>query len=182
MKKFFFRFSVWHILLTLLPLSLATFCLYHLIKVNFDIFIDYNITALIGFILSIVWLVLACSFHITFDKVKVSITGDFLPKDDKVQYACAVRYDEIISVNLIYSSNDSRDRKIRMDTGSMPKTYIEIRTENKMYRLCVTYYSKYQIKKIINELKKRCKQVGNNVDILDGDKMYEDYIKNKKVG
>ena len=103
-------------------------------------------------------------------------------KDEKIQYPCSVNYCDIINIDLILSSNDSRNKPIKLAwlSSIIPKSYIEIKTEKKTIRFCVTYYSNYQKQKIINEIRKRCEMVGNHLHMEDTKTIYENYKSKKK--
>ena len=96
MKKFYFRLSYCWFLFLLIPLSIITICLVSLPNSGYT-FQNYQFWVLIfALIFFTVYLIANISFHITFDKYEVRITSDSLPKDEKIQYAESVRYEDII--------------------------------------------------------------------------------------
>ena len=90
MKKSYFRFSYYWFLVLLIPNCLLGLCLYRLIDVQFYMGTLTNILIFIIFILILIWTILLCSFHITFDKKSLRVTGDNLSKIEKIQYKCSV--------------------------------------------------------------------------------------------
>ena len=84
---------------------------------------------------------------------------------------------------MIVSSNDSRNKRISFPwiSSLMPKSYIEIKTQQKTYRFCVKFYSGVQKKKIVNEIKKRCEEISNHIEAEDTETMYQNYKKKKKA-
>ena len=122
-------------------------------------------------------------FRITFDKEFVKITGDVVPKDEKIQYPCSVKYDKITSVDLIVSSYNSKNMPIKLAwiSSSIPKSYIEIKTEKITYRFFVNYYYKQQKIKIVYEIIKRCEMIGNHLNVEDSKTIYANYLKKKKA-
>ena len=181
--KYYFRISFSWFLFLFIPLSLISLFLYLLISSNFDM-IDYrNIVFLIALMGFSIWTFLMCAFRITFCKDEVKITGDISPKDEKIQYKCSVKYEDITGIDLIMSSNDSRNKKIKLAwiSSMVPKSYIEIKTNDKTERFCVTYYGGWQKKQIVNEIKKRCAEIGNYIEAEDTEVMYQNYLKKKKA-
>ena len=145
---------------------------------------DYrNIVFLIALIGFLIWTILMCAYRITFCKDEVKITGDISPKDQKIQYKCSAKYEDITGIDLIMSSNDSRNKKIKLAwvSSAVDKPYIEIKTKNGFCRFCVIAFADWQKKQIINEIKKRCAEIGNNIEAEDTEVMYQNYLKKKKA-
>lgn len=181
-KKYYFRLSICFFLYLLVPLAIISIGVYTLYNFN-DFSLLSVIIAVCAIFFSCIYIIMLCYYHITFDNTKVTITSDLSPKIEKIQYACSIFYEDIIKLDLIVSSNDSRNKKIqfRWISSIMPKTYIQIDTKDKKYRLYVTAFSNRQKKKIINEIKKRCEAIGNHIDAEDTETMYQNYKKKKKA-
>ena len=181
--KYYFRISFSWFLFLLIPITIISLALYFLIATGFDLTNWGSICAFISLCLFIFFLIGNCYFHITFNKLNVSITGDISPKDEKIQYKCSVKYEDITGIDLIMSSNDSRNKKIKLAwiSSMVPKSYIEIKTNDKTERFCVTYYGGWQKKQLVNEIKKRCAEIGNNIEAEDTEVMYQNYLKKKKA-
>lgn len=183
MKKIFLRFSFSFLLFILIFIAPTIIVLIIFSKNGFDISYWGNWVIIIG----IVWFTFLSLghilFRITFEKELVKITGDVISKDEKIQYPCSVKYKDIKSIDLIMSSYNSKNKPIKLAwiSSSIPKSYIEIKTDNKIYRFCVTYYSGHQKRKIIDEIKKRCDEAGNHLELDDTKTIYENYLKKKKA-
>lgn len=90
--------------------------------------------------------------------------GDLLPKFEKVQYKCRVKYSEIQNISLIISNKDSKnqDIQLRWTSSNVQKKYLEFTLMNeKKERVCINYYTKSQIIKMLNYINENMKTVGN---------------------
>lgn len=105
------------------------------------IFLVYTITRL-----------LIC-FKISLKQNFILTCGDGLPKYEKIQYRCLIKYSEILNVAIIASEKNSLNKKISLKwtSSSMPKKYLEFTLINgKKERMCINHYTKKQIKKMLN--------------------------------
>ena len=181
MKKYYFRLSFSLFLILLLPFAFLAAGIYLLIISNNASFWGTLSGGLLIIMFSFMVFVI-CRFHIAFDNEKISITEDIAPKEEKVQYRCFVKYEDVISIDYIISHRDSRNKvpPHAWISMSVPKTYLEIKTNSKTFRFCLSLYSSRQRKNIVNELIKRCQAVGNNLQVDDANTMYKKYLIKKK--
>lgn len=103
--------------------------------------------------------------------------GDGLPKFEKVQYKCEVKYNDIQNIAIVASEKDSRNKRIRLAWASsiMPKKYLEFTLNNEQkIRMCIQYYTKKQIIKMLNLISFNMK-AGQNENVLDIDMVMQDW-------
>lgn len=91
--------------------------------------------------------------------------GDGLPKFEKIQYKCSIKYTDIKNISIIASANDSKNKRIQLKwiSSSVPKKYLEFEqiNSNKKIRMCINYYTKKQIIKMLNYINNNMQQSGN---------------------
>lgn len=101
---------------------------------------------------------------ISLRKEKIYTFGDLLPKFEKVQYKCCIEYREIQNVSIIVSEKDSKNQVIKLKWGSsyIAKKYLEFTLNNdKKERVCISYYTKKQITKMLKYINNNMKISGN---------------------
>ncbi len=126
--------------------------------------IKYPIGVL-GIIVLICWFFLVFEhLHFTFRDDTISMTDDWLGKNEKVQFKTVVRYDDIVDISLVRSTNNSHNKRIRANQpqSSLTKLYLQLTTRSgKKEWMYIKYFTKRQQIKIITELIQRMERVGN---------------------
>lgn len=106
---------------------------------------------------------LSIALGIKFNKSSIMTIGDLLTKVEKSQYKCTINYDEIASLKIIASVNNSRNKKIQGPwAAALPKKYFEFTLRNgKNERICINHYTKKQVLKILSYLNIAMELSGN---------------------
>lgn len=106
--------------------------------------------------------------RIVLDDKKIFTPGDWQGKSHKVQYKTTVKYEDIIDLKIITSTKNSKNKTI---TASVPSSYVlkpylefTLKNGNKQ-RIFIQFFTKKQWAKIIDEIKLRIINVGNNIEI-----------------
>lgn len=104
--------------------------------------------------------------------------GDGLPKFEKIQYRCTVNYKDIQSIAIVASEKNSKNQSIQLAwvSSSMPKKYLEFTLQNvkKKQRICINYYNKKQIIKMLKYIDENMQEVGNE-NKLNIDEIMQDW-------
>ena len=117
------------------------------------------------------------SFKIHLRRLDIATFGDGLPKFEKIQHKCSINYEEIKNIAIIASENDSKNHRIqfRWVSSSMAKKYLEFTLINeKKERMCINYYTKKQIIKMLNYINMNMQYVGN-INSLDIEEIMKDW-------
>ena len=104
------------------------------------------------------------AFKIHLRKEDIATFGDGLPKFEKIQYKCFVKYTDIQNIAIVASEKNSKNHRIqlRFVSSSMPKKYLEFTLINgKKNRMCINYYTKKQITKMLNYINLNMQLAGN---------------------
>lgn len=120
------------------------------------------------------------NIHLTNDKIYMN--DDWNKKTDKIQYYSEVNFIDIEAVDIIWTKKDSKGKIIRSKLMSayVVKPYLSIKTKDgKVVNFFILYIVKKDVIKIINEIRRRMKNVGNNTEIIDDDEAYSKI--NKKL-
>lgn len=181
-KKIFIPVSFGFVLLVLFFFALAVLgsisCVYCFLGFLEDIDRFYSIFILIGVIFVFYTAIrFLFAFKIHLRKDDIATFGDGLPKIEKIQYRTFVKYVDIKSIEIIASEKDSRNKKIRARwiSSSMPKKYLEFTLVNgQKRRMCIHYYIKWQVVKMLNCISHNM-QVSGNQNILDVNEIMKDY-------
>lgn len=94
---------------------------------------------------------------------------DWNNKKNKIQYYSEVRFVDIESVDIIWTKKNSKDESIRsrLISSFVEKPYLSIRNKKgEVINFCVMYVSKKDVVKMIDEVRIRMKNVGNDTNIL----------------
>lgn len=97
-------------------------------------------------------------------KNDIATFGDGLPKFEKIQYICFVKYTDIQNIAIVASEKNSKNQRIQLRwiSSSMPKKYLEFSLINgKKSRMCINYYTKKQITKMLNYINSNMQLAGN---------------------
>lgn len=181
-KRIFIPVSFGFILLVLFFFALAVLgsisCVYCFLGLLEDIDRFYSIFILIGviFVFYTAFRFLF-AFKIHLRKEDVATFGDGLPKIEKIQYRTFVKYVDITNIVIIASEKDSRNKKIRARwiSSSMPKKYLEFTlTNGKQTRMCIHYYTKWQVVKMLNCISHNM-QISGDQNKLDVNEIMKDY-------
>lgn len=123
-------------------------------------------------------------FKICFKENNLIVKSSGIYTNEKIQKELQIEYSDILSISLLKSKNDSCDKpiknKLRLNT-LVYKNYINLTTtKGCVNRIYVTYFSKRQIIKIVEEIKYRCSTVGNDNLINVNSKILLDEFFNHK--
>lgn len=143
---------------------------------------DYIILIVgISFLLySSIRFLLALKIHMRKDSIYTF--GDMLPKFEKVQYKTSVKYKDIVNVKIISDEKNSKNKKIAFKwlSSAVPKKYIEIYlVDDTKERICINYYTKSQVTKLLNTLNDNMIAVGN-VNLLNVNEILESWYTTNK--
>ena len=166
--KIFFQLHIVSIICYVLAVISIFSGVYLIIYCN--IICNGGIVYIIGGVLALIpALIIFCSHSniVLFGKNHITTPGQFLPKLLRTQYKLEIAYNEIISVNIVMTSKNSKRRQVSGDPH-MAWMFLEFGVKNKNYELLtINWFTKKQKIKIINELKKRLVESGNYIDIGD---------------
>ena len=171
-KRIFIPISICFILLNLFFLSLFILILIYFILDKIGIVetgiswtpLEYILIfiALIFLLYTFIRFMLAFKIHLRKDSV--TTFGDGLPKFEKIQYKCFVNYIDIQNIAIIASEKNSKNQRIQLRwiSSSTPKKYLEFTLINgKKSRMCINYYTKKQITKMLNYINSNMQLSGN---------------------
>lgn len=120
------------------------------------------------------------NIHLTNEKIYMN--DDWNNEKNKIQYYSEVKFVDIESVDIIWTKRNSKGKLIRSNLLSalVVKPYLSIKTKNgEVINFFVMYISKKDVIRIINEIRCRMRNVGNDIDIIKDD---ESYLKiNRKI-
>lgn len=92
-------------------------------------------------------------FKISLKQDSILTCGDGLPKFEKIQYRCEIKYTDIQNVSIVASEKNSKNQRIQLRWVSsyMPKKYLEFMLiDGQKKRMCINHYTKKQIIKMLN--------------------------------
>ena len=187
-KRIFIPTSFGYLLLELLIGGTGLLILFAFIAIDLDVlYTNIDTTPLESILVfcSIIFvfytfirLLLACK--ITLKENEIYKCGDGLPKFEKIQYKCSIKYTDIKNVSIIASANDSRNKRIQLKwiSSSVAKKYLEFEqiNNNKKIRMCINYYTKKQVIKMLNYVNNKMQQLGNR-NILNIEAIMQDWFK-----
>ena len=185
-KRIFIPVSVGFALLNIFFGGLTILCLLIFILPFFGIFLttqEWQVYENIIFIIAILFLsytsirFLLC-FKIHLRQNDIITFGDGLPKFEKIQYRCSVNYKDIQSIAIVASEKNSKNQSIQLAwvSSSMGKKYLEFTLLNskKKQRMCINYYNKKQIIKMLKYIDENMQEVGNE-NKLNIDEIMQDW-------
>ena len=102
--------------------------------------------------------------------------SDLLPKYERIQYKCTIAYNDIKNISIVASEKNSKNQRIKSTSIlSIPKKYLEFTLiSGKIERICIHYYTKRQIIKLLNFINMNMKQI-NNPNVLLIDEIMKDW-------
>ena len=103
--------------------------------------------------------------NIHLDNEKIYMKDDWSIILEKIQFHTEVKFADISSIDIIYSKNNSRGGRIRspLPSSRVEKPYLSITTiDNKTYNFFIMYITKKNRKRLIEDIKERMRQAGNN--------------------
>ena len=116
------------------------------------------------------------SINIHLDHEKIFMKDDGLPKKERVQYYAEVRFVDIESVDIIRTEKNSKGKKIdsKLISGSVIKPYLSIKSKSGgTANFFIMYMAKKDVIKLIDEIKKRMRNVGNMADVIEASSIME---------
>ncbi len=139
--------------------------------------LEYSLLAIsIGF-LTYTSIRFLLGFKIHLRKEDIATFGDGLPKFEKIQYKCFVKYIDIKNINIVASEKNSKNKKINLKwiSSSMPKKYLEFTLiDDKKELICINYYTKKQIIKMLKYINQNM-QIAKNPNILNVEEIMQDW-------
>lgn len=176
-KRIFLPLTISHILTILIPGSMLIVCVIGLVFSYIDSSAEVEGIALIGYYLGIpflsystIRLVLAPKVSLRNDYIYKN--GDGLTKVDKIQYRCKVYYKDINNIEIVASTNNSKNQSV---LNAAIIKYLEFTLQDgQKERMIINFYRKKQIIKMLNMIKYNMQVVGNNAE-LDIDKIMESW-------
>lgn len=157
MKKIvFYRLSIIFVIcllfISLIPLSAIYLIIFHKLSA-----FEY-IIAILAILLFGCELIRLIKLRIVLNENYIHANSDGLHLRERVQYETQINYSDISNVDIIQSQNNSLGKKIkkRWISSNVKKTYLRFKLKNGNYNyICVSYYSKKQVSKLLNEISKR---------------------------
>lgn len=157
MKKIiFYRLSIIFIIcltiISLIPLSALYLIIFHKLSV-FEYFISILAILLFGY-----ELIRLIKFRIVLNENYIYANSDGLLLRERVQYETQINYSDVVNIDVIKSEKNSLGKNIkkRWISSNVKKTYLRFKLKNGNYNyICVSYYSKKQVSKLLNEISKR---------------------------
>lgn len=184
-KRIFIPYSIGFILLNLLFYGLDCLIIVFFILNKFNLISTNIIWTPLEYILIFIGIIfltytairflLAVKIHLR--KNDIATFGDGLPKFEKIQYKCFVKYTDIQNIAIVASEKNSKNQRIQLRwvSSSMPKKYLEFTLINgKKSRMCINYYTKKQITKMLNYINLNMQLAGNE-NILNIDEIMKDW-------
>ncbi len=176
---FFWGLSILYLTISILPLCGVEIPSLHLQPHEHVIFV----LAIIFLLYTSIRFLLCFKIHLR--KEDIYTFGDMLPKFEKIQYKCKIKYIDIQNISIIASEKNSKNKKIQLKwvSSSMPKKYLEFTlVNNKKERMCINHYTKNQVRKLLtfisfNMVESKCK---NSLDVNEIMKSWYAYNPPKK--
>lgn len=106
--------------------------------------------------------------------------SDLLPKYERIQYKCTIAYNDIKNISIVASEKNSKNQRISSKiisnkSSTMPKKYLEFTLiSGKIERVCIQYYTKKQVIKLLNFINFNM-QKANNQNVLLIDEIMKDW-------
>ncbi len=153
MKKFYIPFSFTWNLLRLLVLSftiVSIISFIYSIESKYEIIISIIILLLAIFFAFSSFRLLFC-FGIILNKEGLKAIGDLLPKFEKIQYKCVIKYEDIKDIKIEASNKNSNGKSINnsFENNVIPKKYLVFQLDDgKEERICINHYTRKQIIKL----------------------------------
>lgn len=184
-KRVFIPNSIGFVLLNTMFLSLTILCLITFILPFCGIVLsnrEWLFHEDVLFVLAIVFLLYASirfllCFRIHLRKSNIITYGDGLPKFEKIQYKTIVDYVNIKNIAIVASDKNSKNKRIQLKwiSGTIPKKYLEFTLMNdKKERICINYYTKKQIIKMLTYISINMKECKNQ-NSLNIDEIMKDW-------
>ena len=186
-KRIFIPLSLGYILLDLFFWAFFVVCFLIFLLPYLDVNCPYKLPTFGAFVyLSSVLVVLYSAIRLLL-ALKINLRaediytyGDMLPKFEKIQYKTSIKYIDIVSVKIIASEKNSKNKRIPLPSRGISSfvanKYFEfLLTNGKKKRICINYYKKSQIIKLLNILNNNM-AVSGNVNKLDIDEIMKDWF------
>ena len=157
--KIYFRLNIGWQLFALFFLGCAIYCLYAIVEGL--LLKNYKMLWMIVVFIVIMYIFLELEHNcIIFKERYIYAPDDWLwAMDRKIQYKTIVKYEEIESVNIISNYENSSGKEV---LTIIPITHLEFNCKNgKVKRIFITYFTKRQRAKILNEIQQRMDIVKN---------------------
>ena len=163
-KRIFIPLSLGYILLDLFFWAFFVVCFLIFLLPYLDVNCPYKLPTFGAFVyLSSVLVVLYSAIRLLL-ALKINLRaediytyGDMLPKFEKIQYKTSIKYIDIVSVKIIASEKNSKNKRIPLPSRGISSfvanKYFEfLLTNGKKKRICINYYKKSQIIKLLNDI------------------------------
>ena len=181
-KRIFIPYSIWFIFLEILFGGISiigiTIFIIEIIKPSGDLNSIDMIAIFIGTLIFLyTFFRFLFGFKIHLRKNDIATFGDGLPKFEKIQYKCVVKYIDIQNIAIVASEKNSKNQRIQLRwvSSSMPKKYLEFTLINgKKSRMCINYYTKKQILKMLKYINNNM-QIAGNENTLNIEEIMKDW-------
>ena len=94
---------------------------------------------------------------------------EFLKKN-KIQYYAEVKWEDIVSVDIIWTKKNSKGKLIKsmLISASVVKPYLSVKTKNnEIINFFIMYVSKKDVIRLIGEIRVRMAKAGNEISIIE---------------
>lgn len=145
-------FVICLLFISLIPLSAIYLIIFHKLSA-----FEY-IIAILAILLFGYQLIRLIKFRIVLNENHIYANSDGLTLRERIQYETRINYSDISNVDIIKSENNSLGKKIRKRwiSSNVKKNYLRFKLRNGSYNyICIDYYSKKQVSKLLNEITKR---------------------------
>lgn len=176
-NKVVYQLNLFWLLLSLFFLSMGVFSLYYSIQLVVALFYTPWVEVFLalalmifGTVFTLYTFVRFVHFRIVFREESIFVPSDWQSPEYRIQYKTIIRYDEIEEIHMIRSTMNSLNKPITglLLSSNVLKPYIEFTTkEGKKKRIFISYFTRRQRIKVIDEVKRRMLLVGNNRPIND---------------
>lgn len=185
--KIFFKLNIFWQIICMFFLACPVSVIYFTIDdmINGRLVLKFNIftfVVIIGLIFCI-YTFITLELPVVLKKDCIFMPSDMSLKSQKIQFKVSIRYDEIEQIRLIHTTQNSLGGRIPRYTWASELTYMEfLCKDGKRKRIFVLYHTKRQRIKMINEIKIRMKQVGNNAEIGEATEIVNNIIEINRHG
>ena len=178
-KRVFYQLNLWIIIVEIIIFSIPASGVYLIISM----IINDNITNENWWIIPItsfaIILFSVGALNLAKHKVVIDENGVFAPADwqtegNKVQYKTTVFYEDIEKFAIIRSAKNSKNQPLdeRRSSSHLLKPYLEFKLKGgNTERIYIQFFTKRQWAKIVDEIKLRLANSGNNIAVEDTMKM-----------
>lgn len=184
-KKMFFQISIVLYIMLIFFLTIIVAIIYAIIKLLSNGFNNstlewiYLISAILGLAFISYLFIKMAKNRIILKSTEIFVPANWGNKKSKIQYETKISYKEIQNIFMISSYKNSINQKTEWVFIPMPYIVFDC-SDNKQKAINVYYYSKKQIIKIIDEIRIRAKNLGNNNLSKSGNEILSSFLETQK--